>query len=339
MFEVIEGCNPNYRNIVMTVIHGEYFGEKVLVSNHEIVWESLENGFFAKNKEEILCVEESGMREVKGNIIFSEFLGREKKIVICGGGHVSMPLIRMGLMIGCLVTVLEDRPKFADNARREGATRVICEPFQEGLKQVEGDKDTFFVIVTRGHRYDQICLESIIEKKHAYIGMIGSRRRVIKVKESVLEKGGNSEVVDKVYTPIGLNIGAETPEEIAIAIMAEIIEVKNKKKQGLGYSKEIIQAVLSKESELKNKVLATIVMRKGSAPREMGTKMLIFTDGTCVGTIGGGCVESDIFQTGLLMLRTGKTEPKVCHVDMSGYNAENEGMVCGGIIKVLMEVI
>ena len=116
------------------------------------------------------------------------------RFVICGGGHVSIPIIQMGLMIGCHVTVLEDRLKFADHARRAGVHEVICDSFEEGLKRIKGDKDTFFIIVTRGHRYDQVCLENIAKKPHAYIGMIGSRMRVKKVKEAVIEKGCAPEV-------------------------------------------------------------------------------------------------------------------------------------------------
>lgn len=98
-----------------------------------------------------------------------------------------MPVIKIGIMMGWEVTVLEDRPKFADNARRAGASHVICEPFEEGLGKVPGSSDTYFVIVTRGHRYDQVCLEKIAEKEHAYIGMIGSRRRTTLVKKLLEE--------------------------------------------------------------------------------------------------------------------------------------------------------
>ena len=107
-----------------------------------------------------------------------------------------------------------------------------------------GSSDTYFVIVTRGHRYDQACLEKIAEKEHAYIGMIGSRRRTTLVKKLLEEQGTDKAVLDAVYTPIGLDIGAETPEEIRVAIMAEIIEVKNKKKRTFGYSKEMVRAII-----------------------------------------------------------------------------------------------
>lgn len=341
-YEAIYEANPNHQNITITVLEGEAFGEKALLSNHKIIWKTEGTGFFERNRKEIQKIDEGGSYTIDGQTIFCELLGNEKKMVICGGGHVSIPIIKIGLMIGCHVTVLEDRPKFADNARRAGSAKVICEPFTEGLKQVEGDKDTYFIIVTRGHRYDQTCLESIVRKEHAYIGMIGSRRRVAIVKQNIIEGGADPDVVNSIYTPIGLDIGAETPEEIAVAVLAEIIEVKNKVKRNSGYSKEMMRAILGSEAAPRTegaKVLATIVARKGSAPREVGTKMLILPDGTCVDSIGGGCVESDVLWKALHMLREGETKPRLWHVDMTGQEAEEEGMVCGGVIDVLLEVI
>lgn len=343
-YEVLEQMNPNQCNMAMTVLEGEYLGEKALFTNREQVWVSSKNGFFQLHKQDIREMEDEetwrnlqGIVLIDGTKAFCELLGSEKKFVICGGGHVSIPIIQIGLMIGCHITVLEDRPKFADHARRAGAHEVICDAFAEGLKRIEGDEDTFFIIVTRGHRYDQVCLENIARKPHAYIGMIGSRMRVKKVKEAILKKGCDPEVVNHIYTPIGLNIGAETPEEIAVAILAEIIEVKNKRGCRLGYPKEIVQAILNKDTRKERKVLATIVNRKGSAPRRIGTKMLVLPDGACVGTIGGGCVEADIFRKALRMIQSGETKPQVCHIDMTGQEAEDEGMVCGGVIDVLLE--
>lgn len=346
-YEMMRKLNPNHLNMVLTAIDDRHLGEKALFSDHKMIWQSCEDSIFSAHAEDAINIEESGLKTIGKNRVFCEVLGQEKKLVICGGGHVSMPVIRMGRMMGYSVTVLEDRPQFADNARREGASRVICEPFKNGLAQIPGDSDTFFIIVTRGHRYDQVCLEEIVKKEHAYIGMIGSRGRVLKVKESILEKGADPEVVDRVYTPIGLDIGAETPEEIAVAIMAQIIEVKNKQKRSGGYSRELLKYIMEEEAAQENmsgvcadrKVLATIVTRMGSAPREVGTKMLILPNGKNVGTIGGGCVESEVQKRGLKKIRFGEREPELYHVDMSGIEAEDEGMVCGGMIDVLLEII
>ena len=289
--------------------------------------------------------------------VFCERVGRIPKLVICGGGHVSMPIVRMGKMLGFTVTVLEDRPKFADNARAAGANRVLCRPFAEGLSEILGDSDTWFVIVTRGHRYDTECLEAILGKTYAYVGMMGSRRRVAIVKDQLEARGIAREVLEAVHTPIGLKIGAQTPEEIAVSVMAEIIQVKNSREKSAGYSKELLEALSDgalkerkaedcrKDQETagtvhgKRKVLATIISRKGSAPRDVGTKMLIMEDGTTVDTIGGGCVESEIMQKALLMMRQGRPKFQICRVDMTMEAAEDEGMVCGGVVEVMLESI
>ena len=247
---------------------------------------------------------------------------------------MSMPIIRLGKMLGFTVTVLEDRPKFADNARAAGADHVLCETFREGLSQIKGDSDTWFVIVTRGHRYDSECLEAALGKEYAYVGMMGSRRRVAVVKDQLAQNGVDQEKLDSVHTPIGLKISAETPEEIAVSIMAEIIQIKNGREQGSGYSDELLEALTEGKQKA---VLATIISRKGSAPRGVGTKMLVREDGSTVDTIGGGCVESEIIQKALLMMRVGAPLFQVCREDLTMEAAENEGMVCGGVVEVMLE--
>lgn len=339
LFEAIEQTDSDLRRMVLSVIDEEFLAEKAITVEGRIVWESRPGGFFAEYQKEIQELKDCEVIELGGHRVFCDLLGEDKRIVICGGGHVSIPVVMLGVMMGCEVTVLEDRPSYADDARRAGATTVICEPFEKGLEKVSGSADTFFVIVTRGHRYDQICLEKIAQKEHAYIGMIGSRKRTAMVKENLKEKGIDSAVLDAVYTPIGLNINAETPVEIAVAIMAEIIQVKNRQKRSGGYTKEMIQAVLEQEPDHSPKVLATIVARKGSAPRGIGTKMLILRNGKCIGTIGGGCMEANVIQKARLMVAAGMPKARICQVDMTGNDAEEEGMVCGGVISVLLELI
>ena len=312
-----------------TVLTGEHAGEKrLLVNPGKDGMESCEN-------------------TLEHNRIFRERIGRTPKLIICGAGHVSMPIIRIGKMLGFAVTVIEDRPKFADNARAAGADQVFCVPFREGLADIPGDSDSWFVIVTRGHRYDTECLEAILQKRYAYVGMMGSRRRVTIVKNHLEEKGVSREVLDAVHTPIGLKIGAETPEEIAVSVMAEIIQVKNARSdegggKACGYSDEMLSCIFDTETDEKNtrvqkKVLATIISRKGSAPRSVGTKMLILEDGTTVDTIGGGCIESEIIQKALVMMRMDTPDFQICTVDMTADQAEDEGMVCGGVVEIMLE--
>lgn len=308
-----------------TVLAGEHAGEKRL---------SCGDGAGAEGEQKVKTLHDAESQ----TRIYRERIGRTPKMVICGAGHVSMPIIRMGQMLGFTVTVIEDRPKFADHARAAGADQVLCEPFSDGLSKIRGDSDSWFIIVTRGHRYDTECLEAILQKPYAYVGMMGSRRRVAIVKDQLEARGVCREALDGVYTPIGLKIGAETPEEIAVSVMAEIIQVKNAGSAKGGYSPELLDAVLNPEDS-REKVLATIISRKGSAPRSVGTKMLIRADGTTVDTIGGGCIESEVIRKALLMMRAENEGFRLCAVDMTADAAEDEGMVCGGVVEVMLEKV
>ena len=335
LFEKIAGLEHREKLVLLTVTEGENQGEKALFEKERILWESCKDGFFNKAKREISFRTSTGKMIIDGQTVFCDWLGREKQLVICGAGHVSAAIISMGKMLGFTVTVLEDRPYFADHARKLGADHVICDSFEKGLKEIQGDEDTYFVIVTRGHRYDQVCLEHIFEKKYAYVGMMGSRKRVAALKESILEKEFPREKVEELHSPIGLAIRAETTEEIAVSIMAEIIEVKNKTGREESISSEMLKVLSEKEKQ--DKILATIVSRRGSAPRKVGTKMVIFPDGKTMGTIGGGCMEAEVISHALMMLRTGDRNTQIYSVDMTNESAEDEGMVCGGIIDVMLE--
>ncbi len=324
---------------VITVLEGNQSGEKALFINRELVYDSTKDGFFSNHRETLRKEEETKILKIDKHRVFCDVLSPPKKLVICGAGHVSMPIIQFGIMADFSVTVIDDRVPFADKARKAGAHKVLCQDFKSALKEIDSDENTYFVIVTRGHRYDQICLEMIIQKPNAYVGMIGSKMRVAKVKEELLEKGADQKIIEEIYTPIGLDIKAETPVEIAIAIMGEIILIKNRKKSGTGYSKEIVKELLDMLPEKRAVVLATIVSRKGSAPREIGTKMLIYPDGGIVGTIGGGCAESDVMFKALNLFSDSSKNTELVPVDMTGQDAEEDGMVCGGVIEVFLEKI
>jgi len=110
-----------------------------------------------------------------------------------------------------------------------GADRVICADFAKALAQVVGGENTFFVVMTREHQYDALCLQVIMQKESAYVGVMGSRRRTELLRQKLLEQGISRAVVDRLHAPIGLSIGAETEMEIAVSVMAEIIKASNYK--------------------------------------------------------------------------------------------------------------
>ena len=106
--------------------------------------------------------------------------------------------------------------------------------------------------------------------------------------------GFDRKALDEMHTPVGLSIHAETPEEIAVSIVAELIQIKNQTKKTAGYDSLLMEYLTGVKEPGQPKVLATIIARRGSAPRSIGTKMLVLGDGRIIGTIGGGCMESEV---------------------------------------------
>lgn len=152
---------------------------------------------------------------------------RPPTLVIVGAGHIAQPLAQVGRLCDFTVVVIDDRPKFANRERFPEVDEVIAAPFDDALAGYKFDPDTYVILVTRGHQYDVEALLQIIDEPLAYIGMIGSRRRIKGVFELIREEHGlTDEQLAQVYAPIGLDVGAETPAEIAVAIIAEITLVR-----------------------------------------------------------------------------------------------------------------
>lgn len=145
------------------------------------------------------------------------------RLVIAGAGHIAVPAHEIADIVGFAVTVLDDRPSFADPQRFPRAERVVCEEFAKGIAGLGIDSHTAVVVVTRGHLHDLEVLRALATTTPAYVGMIGSRRRTLTVLRRLVEEGYPEEFVDGIYAPIGLDIGAETPQEIALAIVSEVV--------------------------------------------------------------------------------------------------------------------
>lgn len=147
------------------------------------------------------------------------------ELVIVGAGHVARPLCRIGAMLGFRVTVLDDRPEFATRERFPDAAVVRPADFVDPLRGIAVGPRTFLVLVTRGHRYDFEALRGLLlgPELPAYVGMIGSRRRTRAALEALAREGIGADRLAAVHAPIGLDVRAETPEEIAVSIAAELV--------------------------------------------------------------------------------------------------------------------
>ena len=159
---------------------------------------------------------------IKYRIFWDRMVNKSRAIVL-GGGHISQPLVQMLSLLDFAVTVVDDRPEFANQSRFPGADQVICDSFQLTLKNLTVDKETAVIIVTRGHRYDMDCLRAIMWSDVRYLGMIGSKRRIKEIINLLHEEGVPENLEARLKAPIGLDINAQTPAEIAISIAAEVV--------------------------------------------------------------------------------------------------------------------
>ena len=152
------------------------------------------------------------------------------RLYILGAGHVSQKLAELAKKIDFIVTVIDDRPEFANNDRFPSVDEIVVPDAFEGcFKNLPIDKDSYIVIVTRGHMGDLTCLKQALATNAYYVGMIGSRRKRDVVFSALKQAGFTLEDFNKVHNPIGLEIGAETPEEIAVSIAAELIKERRER--------------------------------------------------------------------------------------------------------------
>jgi len=158
--------------------------------------------------------------------VFIEPILSSPTLYIFGGGHISLPLAKIGKLLGFKIVVIDDRAEFANPQRFPEAGLILAEDFDKAFPKLKIDKASYVVIVTRNHQSDELVLELVLGTQAKYIGMIGSKTKNKAIFSHLLAKGISKELLDKVHAPIGLEIHAETPEEIAVSILAEIVKVR-----------------------------------------------------------------------------------------------------------------
>jgi xanthine dehydrogenase accessory factor len=188
---------------------------------------------FRRHAVETIYIDGSGRRvnrldAAEGDVyqVMLEVHERPARLLIVGAGHVGKALATIGQMCGFSIEIVDDRPEFANSERFPEADRITCGRFDEVLEGHPIDSNSYVVCVTRGHKHDETSLRLVAPSAAAYVGMIGSKRRVGAVLRHLIDEGIDPRAVERVHTPIGLDIGAETPEEIAVSIMAEIIRAR-----------------------------------------------------------------------------------------------------------------
>jgi len=148
-------------------------------------------------------------------------------MVLVGAGHISRALAPLAHSVGFSVTVIDDRPSFANPERFPMAERIVVDDFEPALRQVPLTPSTAVVIATRGHKHDDEALRAAALSPAGYVGLVGSRRKVLLIYEDLLAHGVPFERLQAIHAPVGLDIGARTPEEIAVSIIAEVLMVRS----------------------------------------------------------------------------------------------------------------
>lgn len=243
------------------------------------------------------------------------------KLVILGGGHVGREVARLGSILAFEVTVIDDREEFVTKENIPKADHLYCHDFNRVSEILPKEQNVFYVVMTRGHAADRVCVEQILKKKYTYLGMIGSKQKVAKTLELLGKEGFSGEQLETIHAPIGLKIGARTPAEIAVSVAAELIQEKNKS------SCSTMSAELAQCRE--EGVLCIITAKTGSSPRGEGSMMLV-TEKGIIGSIGGGTLEQTVI----------KRAKEIDSITMETYDLSNEesaslGMICGGKNQIL----
>ncbi len=167
--------------------------------------------------------------------VFIEPVKPVYQLIICGAGHIALPLSALAKMLGFKVTVIDNRKQFANTKRFPHVDKIICGEHAKELVKLKLTSEVFVAVVTQGNEFDYECLKVCITSQAGYIGVISSQPKRIKFFKRLKEAKINEKYFKNVQIPMGIDIGSQTPEEIAVSICAQIIAIKNK--ENLGTSK------------------------------------------------------------------------------------------------------
>jgi xanthine dehydrogenase accessory factor len=308
-----------------------------------------EKGEVVKVKEqwkELLSRLESGLPaalsvEAEGKSYIRRFQPRER-LILLGGGHIALALHDLAGRLGFSVTVADDRREFASPGRFPHADEVICADFSQAIARLQVGKGDYVAVMTRGHRWDALCLRALLAgTEPRYLGMVASRKRGAALREQLAGEGFDPERLQRLRSPIGLDINALTVEEIALSIAAELVQVRRGDLPRLRGSKQLLQTEAEPEvlrfaaDETGPRALVLVLETEGSTPVKSGAIMAVDENLRTAGTVGGGCAEGICIRRARGLMGTGKRV--VLRLNLDQEPTENIGMACGGAMTVLLE--
>ena len=264
-----------------------------------------------------------------------------ERLILLGCGNIGQELCRYAADLGFTVTAVDERPGFANRTLMPDAAEILCSDFPDAIRRLQITERNYVCVITRGHRFDADCLREILPGAYPrYLGMIGSKRRVALLMKQLESEGFGPDALKRIHAPIGISINALTVKEIAISIVAELIQCRraglDRRSKETRLTAEDIDLRLLEFLTCDDvpKALLLVYETSGSTPVKSGAMMAVDKVGRTVGTIGGGCGEGAVLKDAYRIIGSG-TQCTVT-VDMSNDIAEAEGMVCGGEMKVLI---
>ena len=158
--------------------------------------------------------------------LFVEVIAAKPMLFLFGAGHLSFYISSLAESAGFDVTVCDDREKFANKERFPDADSIVVEEYENVFDKLSIDENSYLVIVTQGHKFDEVVLEKALKTNAGYIGMIGSKRKTLTIFNRLIERGFKQQQISRVFSPIGISIGAITPQEIALSIICELVKIR-----------------------------------------------------------------------------------------------------------------
>ena len=295
---------------------------------YEKLLEELKNGSikrYTSLEGDTLGEESLNINNFKGRVL-EENLTPPVHLVLFGAGHVGKALFHLARLQDIDITVIDSREEILKQEDFPNAELIKVDySNMDALKL--NVYNPYFCIFTHGHFGDKACLEWCLKQRSEYIGMIGSKGKVKATFDKLLKEGYTEEQLSKVHAPIGITIGGDTPQEIAVSIMAEIIQTYSSKPNRSVMDIELLKVLSKKEG-----VLCRIISKKGSAPRQIGTSMFV-TKEKVYATVGGGALEKRVIEEALNLKG---------NVMLKEYILNPQGdlnMICGGDEEILFQRI
>jgi len=279
--------------------------------------------------------------EAEGETYTRRFAPRDR-LILLGGGHVAKPLCEFAAALDFDVTVVDDRPLYANRERFPLAHEIVCDEFRSAVSALAIRRSDYVCVLTRGHRWDGECMRAILSGTiPSYLGMIGSVRRVEGMFSALAEEGYDEKALLRIHAPIGLPIGAVTPAEIAVSICAQLVEHRHElpRENGEALTQQNTDLGMLRFLALDKgpKAVCVVLDSDNSTPVKSGAMMACDALGHSYGTIGGGAGEAAALTRARSVIGTGGS--CVMEVDMTGDAAAEDGLVCGGTMQVFIRDI